>query len=44
MSGNSLFPIFKAYDCLNQILSEEPGKTEAIQYTVVLHFIQLLFT
>ena len=39
MSGNSLFPIFKAYDCLNQILGEEPGKTKAIQYTVVLHFI-----
>lgn len=26
MSGNSLFPIFKVYDFLNQILSKEPGK------------------
>lgn len=30
MSGNSLFPIFKVYDFLNQILSKEPGKTETV--------------
>lgn len=28
MNGNSMFPIFKVYDFLNQILSEESGKID----------------
>ena len=43
MNGNSLFPIFKVYDFLNQILSEESGKIEDIIYHCASFYAMCIF-